>query len=188
MKFREIRGLAARRMTVRLLLGAAFVLGLSLSVTAQTMPQGNLADLPSVEQVALSEDSARNSIYAFRDLKVRYGDELPETTDATAWLAEMSRYADLEATVLSYGFDDVAQWHQTLSSFILAYLMGADGKKAEMELAIQQIEASEQMPQTMKDQLVARLSGFIPSDDNVAVAQALAADPEIAALIEEFEE
>jgi hypothetical protein len=160
----------------------AIVAGIGITTPAAAQSSG----LPQFEQVALTEEDAKNAMYAYRDLKERYGDEVAPMSETEAMLQGLTIRDDVQATVSSYGFADMADWHRTLLSFIMAHMMGVEGRMADIEAAIAQLQDNDQIPEATKQQMMERFSAMLPSEDNVEIARQVGADPECAALIEDL--
>ncbi len=183
--------------TVRHILGTTLANGLvalfvsiiaASGAATPSVAQTDASGMPVIEQVPLTYDSAKNAMLAMRELKAAYGETAPPTSEAQAWASAMAMNAGAQAIVQNHGFDDTAHWHKTLMSFIMANLMDEEGQGGEMAQMIAQLENNDQIPESVKEQMLERFRALMPSEDNLAVARDVAADPECAALIAELKE
>jgi len=140
------------------------------------------------EQVQLTPDSARNALLAYRDLKQRFEGEAPPAGETAAWGAALAASADYRAIVQEHGFEDPDLWYRTMISVVIAHNTQKDGRLEEMRRSMEEIQNNDQIPDSVKEQVLARYAPYIPSDENLAVASELAGDPDYAALMAEVVE
>jgi hypothetical protein len=141
---------------------------------------------PFLEQIELTEDAAKNALRAYAQLREDYKDQAPPGSDTQAFAQALIARGAITTALAQYGFSDTDAWYRTLISFIIAHTAGVEGKLAEMRRSLQQLRDTDSIPEDMKEQMIAQLSGLIPSEHNVAVATSVAADPEFAQIIAEI--
>jgi len=127
-----------------------------------------------IPKVELTEDSAKRSIDAYLDLRKKYGKKIPPAKRAGALDRQLGDLADAKDIVGNHGFKDVADWQGTLSNVVLAY--GATKHGTDYDAKITAIKGNAEIPQNVRDQMVEMLTAMRPSDNNLKVVKALAAD------------
>lgn len=148
---------------------------------AQTTPGVGILD-----QVELTEDDAKRALRAYIVLKEKYKDVAPAGSDAQSFAQAMMAHGALTSTLTEYGFADIQAWYRVLTSFIIAHTAAVEGKMEEMQASLQQLRDTPNLPEATKEQMIAQLSALLPSEQNLAVAEAVSADPEFAAIIDEI--
>jgi len=146
--------------------------------------------MPGFEQEELTLETAKAALDCFLELKVKYGDDkMPDISPSPAVGAPqaLQQFAGFQNTVKSYGFTDVGHWHRSMMSLFLAYDFQTEGRREEYEHSITQMNQSN-MPENVKEQMMAMLKNLRPSEHNVAVATELAEDPEYAVKFEKIQE
>lgn len=143
-------------------------------------------NLPTVNQIDLTEETAANAMFAFRDFKKKYGDAAPPDSDAQAYVRAMLASSDMQATARRYGFADTNDWYQTLFSFVMAHAVATEGNYEQMKKSMAAIRNNPDLPDEVKKQVAASLGGLLPPEGNIKVARSMAANPDYAAMIAEF--
>ncbi len=152
-----------------------------LESQAQTTP-----GLGVLEQVELTEDAAKSALRAYAELKAEFKDQAPAGSDAQTFAQAMIARGTMTTALAKHGFSDVQAWYRTLTSFIIAYSAGVEGKMEDMKKSMQQLRDTPNLPEATKQQMIAQLSALLPSERNLAVAQSVSADPEFAGIIAEI--
>ena len=154
--------------------------------TTQAQSPAPDVNLPTVNQVDLTEEMAKNAMLAFRDFKNKYGDAAPPDSDAQAYVRTMLASSDMQATAREYGFADTNDWYQTLFSFVMAHAVATEGNYEQMKKSMAAIRNNPDLPEEVKKQVAASLGGLLPPEGNIKVARSMAANPDYAAMIAEF--
>lgn len=183
MKMRDSLGRTAVVLSLAALCGAP---ALAQTAGSQAGATGASAAIPVVPQTELTETSAKGAIDAFLAVKEKYGEDTP-ALDTSGSAAE--RYAALqgvEGIVGGHGFSNTGQWHTALVSVALAYGFAKEGKTEELDEAIAEIRANTQVPDNLKQQMIAMIAGVRPSENNLAVVKGLMGDSGYAAKLAEI--
>ncbi len=164
-----------RRVTVQVALIAA--LACAASAGAQPSSAVPPGAAPQLQQVELSEDSAKRAIDTYLTLRDKYGDKIPAPGKAQALQQGMSTAGEVNTIITGNGFADTGDWHKTLTSVALAYGFVKEGKEADMDAKIAEMKANTQLPENIKTQMVQMMTALRPSENNMKVVKGLAADP-----------
>lgn len=165
-----------------LLLGAP-----ALAQNAGTPPgaAGSRAVIPVVPQTELSETSAKGAIDAYLAIREKYGDDTPKLKADRPATEGYAALQGIEGIVGGHGFSNTDQWHTTLVSVALAYGFAKEGKADDVDKAIAEIKANPQVPENIKQQMVAMIAGVRPSENNLTVVKGLMGDSGYAAKLAE---
>lgn len=144
-------------------------------------PAGMPGGMPRVEQVQLTDETAKAAIDSYLEIKEEYGsDAVPKTKmGAVAKGAEVN--AGVSSIVGKAGFAGVPEWQKTITSVALAYGAVKEGTAGDLDDSLAKIDANPQIPEGMREQMKAMIQSTRPSANNIAVMKAIAADPAYAA-------
>jgi hypothetical protein len=163
----------------------ATLLGAAAHAQVPGMPPGAAggagAPSPQLQQTELTESSAKGAIDAYLSIKEKYGDDTPAFNAKRPTVEGYAALKGIEGIVGGQGFSDTSEWHTTLVSVVLAYGFAKEGKAGEMDKAIADIKANAQVPETLKQQMIAMIAGVRPSENNLAVVNGLMGDSDYGA-------
>ena len=136
----------------------------------------------SVDQVELTEDSAKRSLEVFILLKDKYQDtDIGEYETLEQFVAEASEGKALESDVKANGFESVTIWNNTIMSVSFAYAAISTTQEQEIRTEIENIRADKDIAEDLRQSLISGLESMLPSDANKAIIKSLNEDPAWAA-------
>lgn len=138
----------------------------------------SLGEIPVVQMVELTADSARRSIDAYVLLKDKYKDaKLEDFESLQDFVDRDAQGKAFEVDVKAAGFDNVTQWNDTITTVSSAYANIVDDQSADIKLQIEEVQKDVELAQDMKDRIVASLNALIPSENNRKIVQELIDNP-----------
>lgn len=157
---------------------AAVAVALATTAGAQIpnvpgIPGERGGEVPQVPQVELTDATARSAIDAYLDIDKKYGNQIPELTGRGSSLEAFSTLQGVESIVGGHGFADTSNWHKTLVSVAVAYGFAQEGRSAEVEKSVAKIKGNAEIPDSLKQKMIAMIEGVRPSDNNLTVVRAL---------------
>lgn len=145
---------------------------------SETEPDGmSLGDVPEIETVELTPETARKAVDAFSMIREKYADTpIYEYEDLEEFVDKTEAGKKLEADVKTFGFANVTEWNTAITSVGLAYSAMNEDPSDNVEQQIAEIKADSTLAQDMKDRMVKSLSAMIPSENNKKIIADLAKD------------
>ena len=142
------------------------------------MPIGAMGSAPgkTVPQTELTDKSAKGALDAYLAIKDKYGDAVPQTNSKMTRLEAFEALEGVNSITSSNGFSDTEDWHKTLISVAMAYGFAKEGKTGDLDKSVAKIRESTQIPEQLKQQMIALIAGARPSENNLAVVKSLMAD------------
>jgi hypothetical protein len=138
----------------------------------------SLGEIPVVQMVELTADSAQRSIDAYILLKDKYKDaKLEDFESLQDFVDRDAQGKAFEVDVKAAGFDNVTQWNDTITTVSSAYANIIDDQSADIKLQIEEVQKDVELAQDMKDRIVASLNALIPSENNRKIVQELIDNP-----------
>jgi hypothetical protein len=138
----------------------------------------SLGEIPVVQMVELTADSAQRSIDAYVLLKDKYKDaKLEDFESLQDFVDRDAQGKAFEVDVKAAGFDNVTQWNDTITTVSSAYANIIDDQSADIKLQIEEVQKDVELAQDMKDRIVASLNALIPSENNRKIVQELIDNP-----------
>lgn len=133
----------------------------------------------TVEQVRLSEDSAKRALDGFILLKSKYQDtDIAEYETLEQFVAEAKEGKALEADIKKAGFASVGEWNNTIMSVSFAYAAVSSTQEQEIRTEIDSIRSDEALDPELKKSLIESLESMLPSEHNKQVVLKLNAQPD----------
>ena len=133
----------------------------------------------TVEQVRLSEDSAKRALDGFILLKSKYQDtDIAEYETLEQFVAEAREGKALEADIKQAGFASVGEWNNTIMSVSFAYAAVSSTQEQEIRAEIDSIRKDEGLDPELKKSLIESLESMLPSEHNKQVVLKLNAQPD----------
>lgn len=134
-------------------------------------------EIPSQQQVPLTEDSAKRAIDAFIKLKASYQDtDIAEYETLEEFVAQAKEGAALEADIKSFGFESVGEWNNTIMSVSFAYAAVASNQEQEILDELENLRNDGSLDAELKKSLIESLQSMLPSDGNKDVVRKLNED------------
>jgi hypothetical protein len=138
----------------------------------------NIGEVPAIETVELTEDTARKALDGFVLVRDKYKDaELENYETLQDFVDQNSLGKAFEADIKQFGFPTVNQWNVAISTVGFAYNNSLDDQTEEIAVQVEEIKADVELAQDMKDRMIASLNATIPSENNKKVLDALLKDP-----------
>ena len=136
-------------------------------------------DIPDLEAVELTLDSAKRALDAFSQVFGKFDDEEIARYPTLQAFAEKSPQGKKFAEIIHrHGFRSVREWNNIISNIGFAYTSIEEGHDDEIFRQIKEAEARTDLPRERKEKLLKYLRALIPSLNNRKVVQVLLDDPE----------
>ena len=174
---------------VRFLIAYLALAVLAASVAVAQQPSFSIpmtGGKPEVPNVELTEESAKNSIDTYMILREKYEDKVPLGNNLEALNQGTEAWADINSIVAGNGFKDAGEWQKTIISVVLAQNFLKKGAGQDMDTEIAKMQANQEIPAAVKEQMLNVLKSMRPSDNNIKVVKQLLADPIYSKKIAEF--
>ncbi len=137
----------------------------------------SIGEVPAVEPVELTADTARKALDAYALASDKYKDaELENFENLQDFVDQAPQGKTFEADIKAAGFENVTVWNNTVTTISFAYANQLDDQSAEIRQQIEDIKTDEAMAQDMRDRMVTALSALIPSDNNKKIIEELTKD------------
>ncbi len=154
---------------------------------ASGAPRGHAMNTLNQQPITLQE--AKNAIDALLLLREKYGDyRFKGKVDGPAGVIEAMKNSavrkDIEADLKTHGFDSIDKWISTFVSVGLAVSYVKRNADGSLERKLEEIRNARDMPEPIRQQLIAMLTALVPPAGNEEIARKLLADPDYARKIE----
>jgi hypothetical protein len=156
------------------------------SQTEDVLPdlQGNsdegdlsIGEIPAVETVELTPDTARKALDAFVMAKDKYKDaDLESFENLQDFVDQDPKGKDFETDIKSFGFSNVNEWNVAITTLSFAYGNMLDDQTADIKAQIDEVQKDTTIAQDMRDRMVKALTAMIPTDNNKKILEDLAKD------------
>jgi hypothetical protein len=138
----------------------------------------SIGEIPDVKTEELTADLARKALDAYVLVQSKYQDSpLENYDDLQGFVDKDPKGKDFEADIKSFGFPNVDDWNLAVTTLSFAYTNAIDDQTADIKQQIDEVTASKDMAQDMKDRMVTSLKAMIPSPNNAKIVADLIADP-----------
>jgi hypothetical protein len=149
----------------------------------------SLGEIPAIQVVELTPDSAKRAIEALALVKDKYKDaNLEDYENLQDFVDQGNDGKAFDTDIKSFGFKDVTEWNTTVTSVGFAYSVLTNDDTADIKQQIEEIKADTNIAQDMKDRMIASLTASIPSENNKKVVADLMKDPTIAGKLKLLDE
>lgn len=143
------------------------------SVPADEM---SLGEVPNIEIVELTPESARKGMDAFALVRERYaGSSLYQYESLEEFVEKTEEGKKFEADIKSFGFATIEEWNKVITTISLTY-SATDSPTEDIEKQIAEVRADQSLAQDMKDRMIKSLSAMVPTPNNRKVLEDLARD------------
>jgi len=137
----------------------------------------SLGDIPDVETEELTVDLAHKALDGYVLVQNKYQDSpLEDYTDLQQFVDKDPKGPELDKDIKSLGFKSVTDWNVAVTSVSVAYNNILDDQTTDLKQQIEDVKASKDMAQDMKDRTIKSLQNSIPSDNNTKIVQDLMKD------------
>ncbi len=137
----------------------------------------SLGEIPDVVTEELVPERARKAIDGFVLLQDKYQDSpLEDYTDLQEFVDKDPKGPELDKDIKALGFKSVLDWNIAVTSVSVAYNNILDDQTADLKQQIEDVKASKDLAQDMKDRTIKSLENSIPSENNTKIVQAIIND------------
>jgi len=137
----------------------------------------SLGEIPDVVTEELVPERARKAIDGFVLLQDKYQDSpLEDYTDLQEFVDKDPKGPELDKDIKALGFKSVLDWNIAVTSVSVAYNNILDDQTADLKQQIEDVKASKDLAQDMKDRTIKSLQNSIPSENNTKIVQAIIND------------
>ena len=148
----------------------------------------SLGEIPIVETMELSPDTAKRAIDVYILVKEKYKDADLEGYDSLQDFVDQNAEGKaFESDIKKAGFNSVNDWNLAITTVGFAYTGVINDQSDDIKLQIEEIRADTELAQDMKDRMAASLTAMIPSDNNRKVIQDLMNDPAYAEKLKQLD-
>lgn len=127
----------------------------------------SVGEIPAVETVELTADSARKAIDAYVLVRDKYKDAALENYENLQdFVDQDAKGKEFEADIKSFGFPTVNDWNIAITTVGFAYSNHLEDQTADIKQQIEEVKTDTEMAQDMRDRMIQALSAMIPSDNN----------------------
>jgi hypothetical protein len=138
----------------------------------------SLGDLPVVETVELTTESARKAVDVYLLVRDKYKDaELENYENLQDFVDQAPQGKAFESDVKAAGFPNVNDWNTVVTTISFAYANIVDDQTDDIKQQIEEIKADTEMAQDMRDRMVTALTAMIPSENNKKIVEDMIKDP-----------
>lgn len=138
----------------------------------------SVGEIPTVEVVELTPDTARKAMDAYVLVHDKYKDApLENYENLQDFVDQDAQGKAFEADIKSFGFGTANEWNTTITTVGFAYTNLLDDQTADLKQQIEEVKNDTEMAQDMRDRMVQALSAMIPSDNNRKVVDEMMKDP-----------
>jgi hypothetical protein len=138
----------------------------------------SLGDLPVVETVELTTDSARKAVDVYLLVRDKYKDaELENYENLQDFVDQAPQGKAFEADVKAASFPSVNDWNTVVTTISFAYANIVDDQTDDIKQQIEEIKADTEMAQDMRDRMITALTAMIPSENNKKIVEEMIKDP-----------
>ncbi len=138
----------------------------------------SLGEIPVVETMELSTDTAKRAIDAYIMVKDKYQNaDLESYESLQDFVDQNADGKSFETDIKAAGFNSVNDWNLAITTVGFAYTGVIDDQSGDIKQQIDEIRADAELAQDMKDRMAASLNAMIPSENNRKVIQELMNDP-----------
>ena len=138
----------------------------------------SIGDIPNVETVELTPETARKALDVYVLVRDKYQDaSLEEYENLQDFVDQAPQGKNFDADIKAAGFTNVDIWNTTVTTISFAYANQVDDQTANIKQQIEDVGKDEAMAQDMRDRMTKALNAMIPSDNNARIVADLLKDP-----------
>jgi hypothetical protein len=135
-------------------------------------------DVPEVETIELTPDTARKALDTYLLVRDKYKDaELENYENLQDFVDQAPQGKAFEADVKAAGFPNVTEWNTSVTSLSFAYDNSINDQTADTKQQIAELEKDTETAADMRERMIKALKAMIPSDNNKKVLEDMKADP-----------
>lgn len=151
--------------------------GMEESAPEEAQPSLQPEDVPALETVDLTDDSARRALDGYAAVHDKYNDQgLEEYETLEEFVEKTDAGKRLEAEIKAFGFADITQWNSTIMAVSFAYNALGEGQEEAIREQIADVRADKTLDESTRARMIASLNALIPSEQNKTVVRKLKDD------------
>ena len=150
------------------------------STDGETPPEDevSIGEIPIVEMVELTPETAQKAVDAYVIVKEKYKDAALENFDSLQDFVDRDPLGKaFEADIKAVGFANVTDWNLAITTVGAAYSNIIDDQSTDIKQQIEEVENDTELAQDKKDRLITSLKALIPSENNYKVVQGMIDNP-----------
>lgn len=148
----------------------------------------SVGEIPAVETVELTADTARKAIDAYVMVREKYQDAALENYENLQdFVDQDAKGKEFETDIKSFGFPTVNDWNVAITTVGFAYSNHVEDQTADIKQQIEEVKADTEMAQDMRDRMVQALTAMIPSDNNRTIIADMMKDTAYAEKLKQLE-
>ncbi len=162
----------------------------SQSIDGETPPadEVSIGEIPVVQMVELTLDTAQKAVDAYVIVKDKYKDADLESFDSLQDFVDRDPLGKaFEADIKLAGFANVTDWNLAITTVGAAYSNIIDDQTDDIKQQIEEVEKDTELAQDMKDRIITSLKTLIPSENNQKIVQQLIDNPAYAEKLKSLE-
>ncbi len=147
---------------------------------SETQPSDevSIGEIPVVQMVELTLDTAQKAVDAYVIVKDKYKDAALENFDSLQDFVDRDPLGKtFEADIKLAGFANVTDWNLAITTVGAAYSNIIDDQSTDIKQQIEEVQKDTELAQDMKDRIVASLNALIPSENNRSIVQQMIDNP-----------
>lgn len=138
----------------------------------------SIGEIPVVQMVELTPDTARKAVDAYVVVKEKYKDAALENFDSLQDFVDRDPLGKaFETDIKAAGFANVTEWNLAITTVGAAYSNIIDDQSTDIKQQIEEVEKDTELAQDMKDRIITSLNALIPSENNHEVVQQMIDNP-----------
>lgn len=149
-----------------------------LSPEGQQQEDFSVGEIPTVETVELTPETARKAMDAYVLVREKYKDAALENYENLQDFVEQDSHGKaFEADIKSFGFAVANDWNIAITTLGFAYSNLIDDQTADLRQQIEEVKNDTEMAQDMRARMIQALTAMIPSDNNRKIVEEMMKDP-----------
>ena len=146
-------------------------------------------EIPHVKSIELTLDMAKRAIRALDEVHNKYEDQgIADYDTLEEFVAATDAGKRLESDVRRYGFTNITDWNDSISSVGYAYLAVVHDEDEQIRQQISEIQIDPEISAAEKERLVGSLEAMISSANNRSIIRQLMRDDYYAAKLQLLEQ
>jgi hypothetical protein len=138
----------------------------------------SIGEIPVVQMVELTPETARKAVDAYVIVKDKYKDAALENFDSLQDFVDRDPLGKaFEADIKAAGFANVTDWNLAITTVGAAYSNIIDDQSTDIKQQIEEVESDTELAQDMKDRIITSLKALIPSENNYKIVQEMIDNP-----------
>ncbi len=155
----------------------------------ETLPEDNdqptgefdINNIPAVETVELTLDSAKRALEAYAVVGEKYNDQgLDQYDTLEEFVKNTQAGKKLEAEVKSFGFANIVEWNSAIMAVSFAWSSILYDQDEDIKSQIDIVKEDKTIEAKEKRRIIASLNALLPSENNKKIVTQMSKDDELA--------